>query len=88
MVKLSASRFSYFDPSATSEILDELRPFLCPSDGVAMKYGVQLLSWFLPLTGSQDLADKTHKLWLTEMLRLWEACGNNSFTWDDVSTNK
>ena len=78
---------SYFDPSATQEILDELRPLLCPSAGVAMKYAVQMLSWFLPLSGLPELADSTYKLWLGELMHLWEACSNNPFNWDDVNLN-
>lgn len=79
------SAVSYFPPLATQEILDELRPMLCPSDAKAMKFGVQMLSWFLPLTSSPELANSTYKLWLDEMLRLWDACSNNAVNWEDVS---
>lgn len=57
---------------------------LCPFDNKAMKFGVQMLSWFLPLYNPPELVKKTYYLWLDELIQLWDTCCNNSFVWEDV----
>ena len=76
--------FSYFDPAATQEILDEIKPLLCPFDAVAMRKAIMLSAMFLPVTSPPELADSTYKLWLPEFMRLWEVY-SNSRNYDHVS---
>lgn len=64
--------------------MDELRPYLCPFDTKAMKFGIHMLSLFLPLSNRPELADVTHNLWFEELMQIWENCSNNCFFWEDV----
>ncbi|XP_012271997.1 proteasome activator complex subunit 4 isoform X2 [Orussus abietinus] len=64
----------YFPLSATREILDEIRPMLCPLNGNIVH--IEMLVSFLPL----QLAPKHHslgyELWFNEFMVLWEVCHN------------
>ncbi|XP_065205973.1 proteasome activator complex subunit 4-like isoform X2 [Planococcus citri] len=73
----------YFPPESTKEILEELRPYLCPFDTKAMKFGIHMLSLFLPLSNRPELADVTHNLWFEELMQIWDVCSNNCFFWED-----
>uniref|UniRef100_A0A8C6V0Y2 Proteasome activator subunit 4a n=1 Tax=Neogobius melanostomus TaxID=47308 RepID=A0A8C6V0Y2_9GOBI len=65
----------YFSDSATQEMLDEWRPFLCPFD-VTMQRAISYFELFLPTTLPPELHEKGFKLWFEEMLSLWVSVQN------------
>ncbi|XP_077865747.1 proteasome activator complex subunit 4-like [Saccoglossus kowalevskii] len=70
----------YFPLESTQEMLDEWRPLLCPFD-VTMSKGVGYMEMFLPTTLPPEHHDKGFRLWLDEMLNLWDAT-HSSPSWE------
>lgn len=68
--------------SATQEILDELRPTLCPFDVPTMSIGLQTLEWFLPLQLFPEHHSIGHQLWFDEFMTMWKVC-HNSPQWEN-----
>ncbi|XP_015588278.1 proteasome activator complex subunit 4B [Cephus cinctus] len=68
-----AAKF-YFPLSATQEILDELRPMLCPFNGNTISTTVEALEWFLPLHVPSNSIG--YELWFNEFMNFWEVCHN------------
>ncbi|KYM97994.1 Proteasome activator complex subunit 4 [Cyphomyrmex costatus] len=66
----------YFPLSATQEILDELRPKLCPHDGLTMSRSLQILECFLPLQLSPEHHSIGYQLWFDEFMTMWKVCHN------------
>ncbi|XP_011068182.1 PREDICTED: proteasome activator complex subunit 4B-like [Acromyrmex echinatior] len=66
----------YFPLSATQEILDELRPKLCPHDGLTMCTTLQILECFLPLQLSPEHHSIGYQLWFDEFMTMWKVCHN------------
>ncbi|KYQ53699.1 Proteasome activator complex subunit 4 [Trachymyrmex zeteki] len=66
----------YFPLSATQEILDELRPKLCPHDGLTMCTSLQILECFLPLQLSPEHHSIGYQLWFDEFMTMWKVCHN------------
>ncbi|KAL0124071.1 hypothetical protein PUN28_006100 [Cardiocondyla obscurior] len=67
---------TYFPLNATQEILDELRPKLCPHDGITMCTSLQILECFLPLQLSPEHHSKGYQLWFDEFMTMWKVCHN------------
>ncbi|XP_075933535.1 proteasome activator complex subunit 4A isoform X1 [Anarhichas minor] len=65
----------YFPESATQEMLDEWRPFLCPFD-VTMQRAISYFELFLPTTLPPELHNKGFKLWFDELITLWLSVQN------------
>ncbi|RWS03023.1 hypothetical protein B4U79_12589, partial [Dinothrombium tinctorium] len=76
----------YFPKSATKEILDELRPYLCVYNTIAITRGTVLLNLFLPTLMKPEDHDKGFKLWLEEFLTLWDTNQNNP-SWEQNLVN-
>lgn len=57
----------YFPPNATKEILEEVRPLLCPFDMI-MQRAMVYLELFLPTALNPDQEDIGWRLWKDEML--------------------
>ncbi|OXU20844.1 hypothetical protein TSAR_014413 [Trichomalopsis sarcophagae] len=72
----------YFPAKATQQILDELRPKLCPLDIQTMKMTIKLLQWFLPVQLPVEQHAIGHELWLHNFMKLWEVC-NNTHYWEN-----
>ncbi|CAF4314779.1 unnamed protein product [Rotaria socialis] len=66
----------YFAESATQEILDEFRPYLCPFDS-AFSDTMRIFELFLPVHLPLNLHEKGFKLWLPEFLGIWESIYSN-----------
>ncbi|CAK9822685.1 Proteasome activator complex subunit 4 [Anthophora retusa] len=66
----------YFPLSATQEILDELRPSLCPFTLSTMCKSMQLLRWFLPVQIPPEHHSIGYQLWFEEFMDLWEVYHN------------
>ncbi|XP_078000645.1 proteasome activator complex subunit 4-like [Glandiceps talaboti] len=62
----------YFPEDSTQEMLDEWRPLLCPFD-VTMSKGISYMEMFIPTTLLPEQHDKGFRLWLDELLALWDA---------------
>eukprot|EP00040_Diaphanoeca_grandis_P028219 m.163095 g.163095 ORF g.163095 m.163095 type:complete len:1879 (-) comp31279_c0_seq2:255-5891(-) len=81
VVKLARDSRRFFPKEATSEILCQLRPFLCPHDETCFQ-AVAFLSLFLPTMGQSPAAASPHYLcWIDEMIGIWQWV-NNSPDWD------
>ena len=77
---IRASRV-YFPVECTQDILDEFRPYLCPFD-TGMSKGLNYLELFLPTVVTKpDEVSKGFKLWLEEMMTIWD-CNPNSPSWE------
>lgn len=72
----------YFPVTATQEILDELRPSLCPLDSSTIAMTIETLQWFLPLTLPAKYHSMGYQLWFDEFMNLWEVC-HNAPNWED-----
>ncbi|CAF3512541.1 unnamed protein product, partial [Rotaria sordida] len=66
----------YFSATATQEILDEFRPYLCPFDS-AFSDTMRIFELFLPVHLPLNLHDQGFKLWLPEFLGIWESIYSN-----------
>ncbi|CAF3831402.1 unnamed protein product, partial [Adineta steineri] len=66
----------YFSATATQEILDEFRPYLCPFDS-AFSDTMRIFELFLPVHLPPGLHDQGFKLWLTEFMDIWESVYSN-----------
>ncbi|CAF4303396.1 unnamed protein product [Rotaria sp. Silwood2] len=66
----------YFSATATQEILDEFRPYLCPFDTVCRDV-MSYWDMFLPVHLPPELHHQGFKLWLSEFLDIWETVCNN-----------
>jgi len=63
----------YFPVDSTQEMLDEWRPLLCPFD-TSMTEAVYFMECFLPTKLYPHEYDKGFRLWLDELLGLWQSC--------------
>ncbi|KAK8724601.1 hypothetical protein OTU49_011168 [Cherax quadricarinatus] len=68
----------YFPLGSTSEILEEVRPMMCPFD-MTMQRAMVYLELFLPTSLSPEQAEFGWKLWKDELLGIWNACHNSNF---------
>ncbi|CAF1939925.1 unnamed protein product [Rotaria magnacalcarata] len=66
----------YFSITATQEILDEFRPWLCPFDS-AFNDAMYFFDLLLPVNLPPNLLNQGFKLWLSEFLGIWESVSNN-----------
>ncbi|XP_012536547.2 proteasome activator complex subunit 4B isoform X1 [Monomorium pharaonis] len=73
---------TYFSLNATQEILDELRPKLCPLDELTMCTSLQILKCFLPLQLPPEHYPIGHCLWFDEFMTMWKVC-HNSPQWEN-----
>ncbi|KAL6256285.1 hypothetical protein P5V15_012401 [Pogonomyrmex californicus] len=76
----------YFPLSATQEILDELRPKLCPLNGATMCTTIQILEWFLPLQLPPEHHSMGYQLWFDEFMTMWKVCRNGPQWENDMMT--
>lgn len=67
----------------TAEILEKLRPQLCPYSSTEITSAVQYLELFLPIVVAPEKAHLGYKLWFDELMNLWEVCHNASL-WENV----
>ncbi|XP_015120172.1 proteasome activator complex subunit 4 [Diachasma alloeum] len=70
----------YFPVSATQEILDELRPYICPMDPSTMPKTMDHFENLLPLQLPPNLHPSGFHLWFDELMTLWET-SHNAATW-------
>ncbi|XP_045600493.2 proteasome activator complex subunit 4 isoform X1 [Procambarus clarkii] len=68
----------YFPLGSTSEILEEVRPMMCPFD-MTMQRAMVYLELFLPTSLCPEQAEYGWKLWKDELLDIWNACHNSNF---------
>ncbi|CAF1238427.1 unnamed protein product [Rotaria sordida] len=68
----------YFSEMATQEILDEIRPQLCPIDSWSMYNAMKILEGFLPINLPPSLHNQGFKLWLSEFFGIWESVYNDT----------
>ncbi|XP_063991508.1 proteasome activator complex subunit 4B-like [Diachasmimorpha longicaudata] len=73
----------YFPVSATQEILDEIRPHICPLDPCGMTKAIDNLDSFLPLQLPPDLHSSGFRLWFDELMALWETT-HNAAAWQTL----
>ncbi|XP_052767290.1 proteasome activator complex subunit 4A-like [Mya arenaria] len=66
----------YFPLESTQEILEELRPLLCPFDVTVIK-GLQHLELFLPTCQKPEEMDRGFRLWFDELINMWDSFQNN-----------
>lgn len=71
---------AYFPIRSTQKILDEFRPLLCPFDP-SMTKGTLYLELFLPTVCRPDEFEFGYKLWLDELMNIWEQ-NLNSPSWE------
>lgn len=72
----------YFSVDSTKEILEELRPLMCPFD-VSMTKAFERYKLFLPTLVYEHEADMSFRLWITEFLNLWTTLNSKHF-WESV----
>ncbi|KAK7086905.1 Proteasome activator complex subunit 4 [Halocaridina rubra] len=70
---------AYFPENATSEILEEVRPLMCPFD-MSMQRAMVFMELFLPTSLPPEKADIGWNLWRDELLGIWNSC-HNSHLW-------
>ncbi|CAF0851617.1 unnamed protein product [Adineta steineri] len=61
----------YFSAIATQEILDELRPQMCPMGG-SFAGVMRMFSYFLPVNLPPNLHYQGFQLWLSEFFNIWQ----------------
>ncbi|CAF1230849.1 unnamed protein product [Adineta steineri] len=61
----------YFSVIATQEILDELRPQMCPMGG-SFAGVMRMFSYFLPVNLPPNLHYQGFQLWLSEFFNIWQ----------------
>ncbi|CAF1134879.1 unnamed protein product [Rotaria sordida] len=61
---------SYFSAQTTQEILDELRPRICPFDSSFVNT-IKMFTLLLPVNLPPDLHNQGFKLWLAEFFGIW-----------------
>ncbi|XP_008209740.1 proteasome activator complex subunit 4 [Nasonia vitripennis] len=71
----------YFPVNATQEILDELRPQVCPFNGYLMQITMKSFQLFLPVQLAPEHHSLSHELWFHEFMKLWDICSASSYTW-------
>ncbi|CAF1453615.1 unnamed protein product, partial [Adineta ricciae] len=76
----------YFSSTATQEILDKLRPWLCPFDS-AFEDALYFFQIFLPIHLPSDLHEQGFKLWLLEFLGIWESIQRFYPNWEQYFIN-
>ncbi|CAH1969246.1 unnamed protein product [Acanthoscelides obtectus] len=64
----------YFPASATQEILDEFKQYLCPFNTCDMSYSMEYMELFLPCHVKPSEAGISYKLWFDELMILWNNC--------------
>lgn len=67
----------------TQEILDELRPKLCPYNTGDITCTIEYLELFLPVVVPVEKVHVGYGLWFEELMALWEVCHNAS-SWENV----
>ncbi|EMP23881.1 Proteasome activator complex subunit 4 [Chelonia mydas] len=65
----------YFPENASTEMLDEWRPLMCPFD-VTMQKAITYFELFLPTSLPPELHHKGFKLWFDEFIGLWFSVQN------------
>nr|CAH7732828.1 unnamed protein product [Callosobruchus chinensis] len=65
---------AYFPASATKEILDEFKQYLCPFNSGDMSYAMECMELFLPCHVKPSEGDISYKLWFDEFMTLWNNC--------------
>ncbi|UJR17105.1 hypothetical protein I4U23_004001 [Adineta vaga] len=81
IIQCTQSASPYFSSTATQEILDEVRPQLCPFDSISMCNAMQVFDYFLPLHLPPHLHNQGFKLWFSEFFGIW-ANINNETVWE------
>lgn len=76
---IRASRV-YFPTESTQDMLDQFRPYLCPFD-ISMSKGLLYMELFLPTVGRPEDQNKGFKLWLEELMGIWDS-NPNSPSWE------
>ncbi|XP_072167902.1 proteasome activator complex subunit 4-like [Diadema setosum] len=66
----------YFSVESTQEMLDEWRPLLCPFDETMTK-GILYIEAFMPTLLPPEQHQKGFKLWLDEMINIWNNSQNS-----------
>ncbi|XP_050294149.1 proteasome activator complex subunit 4B-like [Anthonomus grandis grandis] len=72
----------YFPASATQEILDELRPSLCPFNTGEISCAMHYLELLMPNAVKPEEASISYDLWFNEFMNLWEIC-HNTGAWEN-----
>ncbi|XP_068082035.1 proteasome activator complex subunit 4A [Anabrus simplex] len=72
---------SYFPLEATQEILDRIRPNMCPFNNGLMVNTMSALEWFLPVALSPENSIHGYKLWFEEFMHMWTMF-NNDLDWE------
>ncbi|XP_076047764.1 proteasome activator complex subunit 4-like isoform X2 [Oratosquilla oratoria] len=67
---------AYFPLTATAEMLEEWRPFMCPFD-VTMRMAVRYFELFLPASIPPTQTEHGWKIWFDELMGIWDACHNH-----------
>ncbi|UJR17800.1 hypothetical protein I4U23_004699 [Adineta vaga] len=67
----------YFSETATQEMLDEFRPWLCPFD-TSCDDAMYIFHHFLPVNLPPELHHQGFKLWLPELLGIWESISSST----------
>ncbi|XP_035696564.1 proteasome activator complex subunit 4-like isoform X3 [Branchiostoma floridae] len=75
----------YFSVESSAEMLEEWRPLLCPFDVTTCK-AMSYFEMFLPTTLPPEHHDKGFKLWLDELLKMWDNC-HNCPSWEQNLVN-
>ncbi|GAB6022437.1 hypothetical protein CHUAL_006550 [Chamberlinius hualienensis] len=64
---------TYFPVEATQEILDEVRPLICPYIARQMNKAIDLLDMFLPTLLYPEEHEKGFHLWFKELMQMYES---------------
>ncbi|XP_023231412.1 proteasome activator complex subunit 4-like [Centruroides sculpturatus] len=65
----------YFSVDATQEMLSEWYPLICPFD-TSMSKAISYLELFLPTCLPPEHHDKGFKLWMPDLMKIWQSCYN------------
>lgn len=72
----------YFPVSATKEIMEELKPRLCPFDGRVIYVTIKSFKLFLPTTLPPEHHSACYDLWFEDLMKMWEVC-HNAQIWEN-----
>lgn len=76
----------YYSNTATQEILDELRPQMCPAGWDFLRV-MKLFQLLLPHNLPPELHDQGFRLWLNELFNIWENIYNQTL-WELVGFDR
>lgn len=65
----------YFSIESTQEMLSEWYPLICPFD-TSMNKAISYLELFLPTCLPPEHHDKGFKLWMPDLMKIWQSCYN------------